>query len=109
RLAAIDDLAQDPALDPIEDEHSLLREIADRQTRSMVPRPEALRQLLRVRPYALAEVVRVCFERVHARFVAMGAHAPLHDDTIRVITLQRADGRGRRKPGRQERAEQLQR
>src|SRR5437870_10226944 len=55
RLAAIDDLAQDPALDPIEDEHPLLRDMVDRQTRSMQTRREALRQLHRVRPHRSEE------------------------------------------------------
>src|SRR5256886_16199029 len=89
--------------------HALLRDILDRQTRSMGPRREALRQLLRVRPHPLAEVVRIRLEGVHALVATAGAHARLHDETIRVNALERADGGGRREPGRQDRVEQLQR
>src|SRR5438874_126253 len=47
--------------------------------------------------------------RAYTRSSPPGAHARLHDETIRVNALERADGGGRREPGRQDRVEQLQR
>ncbi len=108
RFSIIYYLRQELALHPGENEHVLLRHVADCQTNPAKIWLAVLRQGLGMGPHALDKIIRIELQRINEVSPVVRAQAHLRHETVRMNALQGASNVGRVEAGGQNRAQNLQ-